>query len=190
MIKLNVHLDIDAARRSLRGLEREVDNGGLRAMDRVITTVVKVAADEIGQRLNLRKRDIKAAISKRSPFGRRRFVRDAEAKGSPIPLRGYAARQTRRGVTYKIKQGSARRVYRAKGNAAFLLQRFGSHVFVRTEPDPPGPRKGRIRKVFGPSITQYFQTRIVRSRMLATATERWPIEFSREMRFRATRAQG
>lgn len=190
MIKLNVKLDIAETKASLAGLEKEIDKAAMRALDRVATTVRKEAADGIGERLNLKKGTIKSGITKRAPFGKGRFVRDVEAKGSPVPIGQYAANQTRRGATYKVKRGGPRKVYRAKGNAGFIIDRYGRNVFVRTEPDPPGQKKGRIRKVFGPSITQYFVTRFMRNRMLTVAKERWPIEFAREVKFRKQRAAG
>lgn len=189
-MKLNVRLDIAEARASLKLIKSEVDKGAIRAMQRVATTVRKEASDSIRQRLALKSATVKDQIKITRPYGSTRLVRDIVASGKPIAIRDYAARRTSKGVTYRVAKGGKRKVYMAKGNRAFIVDRFGAHVFVRTEPDPPGPRKGRVRKVFGPSLPQYFVTRFVRTRMARIAAERWPIEFAREMNFRTQRAAG
>lgn len=190
MIAFNVKVDIDRARRSLNLLKKEVDKGAIRAMERVATTVRKEASTDIRSRLAIKAAIAKDQIKTTRPYGTQRLVRDIVASGKPIPLRDYGARTTRRGVTYKVSKQAGRKVYRAKGNAAFIIDNKGAHVFVRTEPDPPGPRKGRIRKVFGPSVPQYFVTRFIRDRMTRVVQTRWPIEFAREMNFRRLRAEG
>jgi len=118
----------------------------------------------------------------------RALIFDIVASGKPLPLREYGARMTKRGATFQVKKGTARRVYQRQGQPGFILPRFGSNVFVRTSPEPPGPPKAKIAKVYGPSIPQYFVTRFVRERMERIARERWPIEFEREVRFRVQRA--
>lgn len=190
MIKLSVRADIAAARRSLTSLRGEVDKAAARAMERVATTVRKEAGTDIRSRLAIKASLAKDQIKVRRPFGTKRLVRDIVASGKPIALRDYNARKTNRGVTYRVSKQGSRKVYQAKGNAGFIVDRKGGHVFVRTQPDPPGPARGKIRKVFGPSVPQYFVTRFVRERMRRIAATRWPIEFQREIRFRQMRAAG
>lgn len=190
MIKFNARVDIAQARRSLDLIKTEVDKAAARALERVGVTTRKEASDAIRQRLAIKAGTAKEQIKVTRPYGSKRLVRDIVASGKPIAIRDYGARRTKRGVTFKVTKGSKRKIYVAKGNKGFISDRFGGHVFARTEADPPGPRKGRIRKVFGPSLPQYFVTRFVRERMERVAATRWPIEFAREINFRRQRAAG
>lgn len=182
-------MDIDAARQSLGLLQSDVNKGAARALDRVATTVRKDAANEIKNRLKLGASAIKAKLDVTRPYGGQRLIRDIVASGKPIPLRDYSARSTQRGATYQVSVSKGRRVYRNKFGAGFMIPRLGNNVFVRVGPNPKGKKSAPIRKVYGPSIPQYFVTRFVRERMLATSADRWGIEFNREMQYRISQAR-
>lgn len=185
MIGLNVRADLNAARRALATLKGQAEKAAGRSLDRVATTVRKYAADDIANRLALPKGPLKARISKRRG-GELRFI--IEAVGGPVPLRDYTARTTRKGVTYRVKRGGPRKLYRRQGKTAFVVPQFGSHVFVRVGTDPKGKARARVRKVWGPGVTHYFRRGKLLAAMTALAAERWRIEFDREIRFRAARA--
>ncbi len=186
MIKVNVKFDIDRARRELSHMQKEVNKAAIRALERVATTARKEADQEIRQRLALKSGVVKDSL-KITKY-RNVLVVDIDAKGRPIALREWNARETRKGVTFLVAKGKARKVYRRQGRAGFVVNKFGRHVFVRTTPDPPGPGMAKVQKVFGPSIPQYFVTKIVTGRMERVAQARWPIEFNREMQYRINRA--
>lgn len=188
MLRLNVRLDIQQARQSLAGLEREVNKAAARALKRVATTARKEADQEIRQRLNLKSATVKAALNIEQVG--RALVYDIIASGKPIALKDYGARMTRKGATFQVGKGHPRRVYKRLGRTGFIVPMLGGHVFVRTTADPPGPQKAKIQKAYGPSIPQYFVSRFVRERMLRIARERWPIEFKRELAYRVARAGG
>lgn len=182
MIRVSVKLDIQAARANLVGLEKQVDKAAIRALKRVATTARKEADQRIRSRLNLSSATVKRAL-RIVPHGKHLIV-DIVADGGPIPLRDYSARMTRKGATFAVKRGAGRKVYRRQGNPGFIVDRFGRHVFVRTTPDPPGPQKAKISKVYGPSIPQYFLTKLVTEQLRRVVLERWPVEFRREIAFR------
>jgi hypothetical protein len=188
MIRVNFKADIDRARNSLGLLQTEVTKGAARALDRVATTVRKEGSDEIRTRLKLSASAVKERINVVRPYGGQRLIRDVVASGLPIPLRDYSARQTRAGASYQVSTAKGRRVYRNKYGAGFIIPKLGGNVFVRVGPNPPGKAVAPIRKVYGPSIPQYFVTRFVRERMQRVGAERWPIEFNREMAYRASKA--
>jgi hypothetical protein len=177
-------MDIDRARRDLAHMREQVDKGAIKSIERVAITARKFATQHIQQRLALPSRVIKSKIYLSRPYGSNRLVRDIVASGEPVSIRDYTARKTKRGISYRVSKGASRKIYKAKGNLGFIIDKFGGHVFARTEPDPPGLRKGRIRKVYGPSIPQYFVTRTVLNLIRHTVQERWPIEFTREMKYR------
>ena len=187
MIKFVIKMDIAKARADLAHIRKEVDKGAIKAIERVAITVRKIATTAIRENLALPAANIKSHFYLTRPYGTTRLVRDLVVTGSPVSIRDYSARRTTRGVTYRVSKRGRRKVYVAKGNKAFILDRYGEHVFARVEPDPPGPRKGRIRKVYGPSLPQYFVTKRIMRTLLVTAAERWPIEFAREMKYRRSR---
>lgn len=189
-MRVSVKLDIDQARRDFAHLKGEVNKAAARALERTAVTCRKEADQEIRQRLNLRSATVKAALRIGRPLGRKSLVRDVEASGKPIPLREFAARSTRKGVTFAVRKGKGqRKVYARKGRKGFMGRgKLPDRVFVATGPNPPGPKQAPIKQVFGPAIPQYFVTKGVRERMRAAAAARWSTEFARELQFRASRA--
>lgn len=188
MLKFRCSLDIAQARRSFAGMGREVNKAAATALRRTATTVRKEADQEIRKRLNLKSGTVKQALVIQMVPGR--LIVEIVASGKPVPLKDYGARQTRKGATFQVAKGKGRRVYQRQGRTGFIVPRFGSHVYVRVTPDPPGAARAKIEKVYGPSIPQYFVTRFIRERMLRVARERWPIEFAREISYRQRRAAG
>ena len=188
MIKFNVKLDIQSARASLKGMEKEVNKAAIRALTRVATTARKEADQEIRQRLTLSSGTVKQALKITKHRGV--LIVDIDATGKPIALREYKARETRNGVTFQVAKGKPRKVYKRQGRAAFVIDKYGRHVFVRTGVDPPGKAKAPMQKVYGPSIPQYFMTKIVIGRLNRVTAQRWPIEFEREIAYRIGKAKG
>jgi hypothetical protein len=187
-MRLNVQLDIEAARRDFRQLGNEVNKAAGRTLQRVAVTTRLEANRLIRDRLSLKSGTVRNALSIRRPFGNKTLIRDVVATGKPIPLKEYNAKATRRGVTFRIGKGKRRQVYSRLARKGFINPKFGNgHVFVRITPDPPGKERARIKKVFGPSITQGFVAKRTRERMLTVARLRWSAEFARELRFRAER---
>lgn len=189
MIKFSVKLDIQRARKELASDQKEVNKGAARALQRVAITGRKVADQTIRQRAQLKSGVVKESLDVRIPYGSRTLIRDIVATGKPIPLRDWNARGTRKGVTFAVVRG-ARKVYTRQGEKAFMVDRLGRHVFVRVTPDPPGPEKAKIAKVYGPSITHRFRTRQVQEAIDRAARARWPIEFDREMAYRKGKING
>lgn len=188
MIRVNVKFDIQQARRALAGMKKEVDKAAVRALSRVATTVRKEADQEIRQRLALKSSVVKDAL--RIIKHRGVLIVDIEASGKPIALREYRARETRKGVTFLVAKGRPRKLYLRKGRAGFMVDKYGRHVFVRTEDNPPGPARAKMQKVYGPSIPQYFVTKLITNKMRQAVATRWPIEFQRELKFRTSSAGG
>jgi hypothetical protein len=179
VIKVNVSVDIQAMKRTFEKSQQEVNRAAGAALQRVAISARKVADQNIRQRITLKSSDVKGAITVVFPFGRNSLIRDIQAVGDPIPLKHYAARKTRKGVTFAVVRGQ-RKVYRRRGNPAFIVDSLGGHVFVRQ-----GRGKGsKIHKVFGPSLTQRFGTKRVLNAITDVVNNRWSIEFDRQIAFR------
>lgn len=193
----NITVDIRPAKDYLAVLsKRELPKVIGRSLDRTAASGRTFLSRRLRERLALKKAVVDKAISKRRSgeiqnitalnLGRAWF--EIRASGDPIPLRDYNARATtRRGVTYQVSRTGGRKTYRAKGNLAFVVQKFGGHVFVRTGPNPPGPRGAPIVKVFGPSLPQAFRTQRERNALIAHCEQVWATEVIRNARFALAR---
>jgi hypothetical protein len=182
MIGIRVFSDLSQVEQYAKDVRRErIPRAAGAALQKTARAVVKAADQGIRQRWALSSAVVKKALT--TERTNNRLMVAVVATGSPIPLRDYQARMTKSGATFRVVKVGGRRLYKRQGNIGFVIDRFGGNVYVRTEPDPPGPRKGRIKKVYGPSITQYFVSRIIRTRMDATADETWPKRFAEELNY-------
>lgn len=187
MMKFSVTHDIAEARRSVALERKEINKAAARSLNRVATTARKVADQKMRERITLKSRVVKDAFQIVFPYGRDKLIRDIVVTGSPIPLRDWAARKTKSGVTFAVVKGG-RKKYRRLGRPGFIVEKIGGHVFVRTTDDPPGPQKAKIQKVFGPSLTHRFRVRAVQEAIAQSVRQRWPIEFERELIFRRSKS--
>lgn len=181
-MRYNIELSIRDVKRLASDLQKKfIPVAAGAALKRVGNTVRNAGAKKIRERLAIKATVAKSAIKVRR-IGSDRWTLLIEASGKPIPLRDYGATQTKKGVKFRVARAGARKLYLRKGRTGFIIKGKGGHVFVRTEDDPPGPKKGRVKKVYGPSIPQYFVTQPVMDEMKRVAQERWPIEFSAAIR--------
>lgn len=98
-----------------------------------------------------------------------------------IPLRDYKARQTKKGVSYKISKTKGR----SKIASAFIVNKLGNHVFVRS-----GKSRLPIRKLYGPSPWGVF----VVNKMTADLTPKVKSELTKQLaerlRFKTLKQSG
>jgi hypothetical protein len=181
-MRLGVRFDLNEFKRELDAKGRkQVDKAASIALRRVATTVRAVASRGIREKLA-----ISAAVAKKAITIRRdgkKLTMFIEASGAPIPIRDYGAKLGKKGVTYRVSKGDKRKLYENKYGKGFVIEKFGGHVFIRVEPEPKGlkrlfRKRAKIVKAYGPSVPQFFVTRIIRQLLLAKARERWPIEFA------------
>jgi hypothetical protein len=140
---------------------------------------------------NMKAGDIKAAITlpRRASSGNLNL--ELRARGKPIPLIQFAARATKSGVSVNVKNG----------------RRLLSHAFIATMPSGHRGvfqrvgrmhkrvvRDGRrlstglpIKELFGPSIKAAFASEPVKTDVINTMRERFPIVLVQELRFEALR---
>jgi hypothetical protein len=103
--------------------------------------------------------------------------------GRSIPLKDYAARQTKKGVTARVSPGK-RKLISHRGNRAFIVQKIGAHVFARE-----GKDRLPIKKLFGPSLPSTFVQKEVRAAWTATASDALPKRIAEEVRFELLKKQ-
>lgn len=191
-----IKVDIKPAKDYLSQLsKRELPRVIGRSLDRTAASGKTFLSRSLRERLALKKAVVDKAITKRrsgeiqtiTALNLDRAWFEIRASGDPIPLRDYNARATKKGVTYQVGRRAGRRTYRAKGNLAFVVERFGGHVFVRVGPNPPGPKGAPIRKVYGPSLPQAFRTKRERDALIAHCKQVWAAEVIRNARFALSR---
>jgi Prophage minor tail protein Z (GPZ) len=192
-MRYSVELDLTQVKRYASDVQKKyVPAAAGIALKRVGTTARNAAAVKIRERLAVKAAVAKGALKvQRIGNGMTIWI---TATGKPIPLRDYEARATRRarrvkgiktyqhGVTFRVSRLGKRKQYSREGRPGFIIQSKGGHVFVRTADDPPGEAKAPIKKVYGPSVPQYFVTKVIIQAMEQVARERWPLEFAAALR--------
>lgn len=193
---IKVTADTSNARRMLRDLEdREIPRVVGRTLTRTASSVRSRASREMRSRINLQKATIEKAITVRrsNDIQKIRMLELLRAwfeirySSKPFGIRDFDARETKRGVTFKVSKVGTRKLYVRKGNKGFTVDRFGGHVFSRVGPDPPGPAKAKIKKATGPSIPQFAATKRVQADLIKYAQEFWARELERNIRFAISR---
>jgi len=189
---MRIQPDMRPAREYLNRLEkRDIPKVVGRSLDRTGKSVMALFSRRIRQRINLKKSVVDKSLKTRRSSEIQNLVALALGRayvelivsGRPIPLRDFAARQVKRGVTYSIRRGGGRKQYTALGQQAFIVRSLGGHVFVRRGPEPPGPATIGIRKVYGPALPHFLLSKKEQRELLAHAAKVWPEEITRNARY-------
>ena len=156
-LSVDVRFDSAQATRLLRALSRRgVHDATVRALNKAANQTKTQASKSIRA-----KRALKAGVVNEQ-LKVTKAARKAEAAvvatGAPIPLRDYGARQTARGVTFRVNRGK-----RSLLKGAFIVQSIGQHVFTRSGPKRKmkrgryvGKKKQPIIKRVAPSLPSTF----------------------------------
>lgn len=128
--------------RNLQRIGANVPRTLARAVNDTATHARSVAVKGIASEWNIKAKDV------RSTFGLKRASSNnptatLESKGKPIPLLYFAARQTRKGTTYKVKKQGGREllqrgwINRLRSGVAVGIRRAASRLPI-TAPAVPG----------------------------------------------------
>jgi hypothetical protein len=184
--------DISGAKAYLDRLEkRDLPRVIGRTLNRAAATAKSFSSRSLRARINLKKSVVDSAIrTKRSneiqnltALGLGRAYFEIQWSGKPFPIRDFAARKGRSGVTYQVSRAQKRKVFKRKGRLGFIVEKLGGHVFVRVTDDPPGPMKAKIKKAYGPSIPQFAITQREQQALIAHVRDFWEREIIRNARF-------
>lgn len=153
----------------------------VRTLNKTMGNLRTASSEAIRKKRALTARAVRDAMSVR-PATSTRLVATLVVTGRPIPLRDYAARETRRrGVTVSVTPGS-RKAVQHRGNKAFIVHRIGGHVFARE-----GKQRLPIKKLYGPSLPATFIQDEVKQAWLAVAQESLPKRMAEELRYELLR---
>jgi hypothetical protein len=173
MIKFRCKIDIQAARASLKGLEKEVSKAAARALNRAADSVKVTAVKEIAAATKIKQKDVRPRIRVRGA-NPGYLIAEVEAYPYSPNLKAFRATQNKRGVAASAWEG--RKTYRH----AFVMP--SGRVVTRTT-NQRFPLKG----LRGPSVPATFLRPKVSSAMMSTAERRFRAEFAREIERRTSR---
>ncbi len=147
-----------------------------RVLNRTSTTVKTAMSRMVRQELNLRAKDINALVRVQRA-SRQSHVVTITVLGRSVPLIDYAARQTARGVTVKVKRQGGRKLV----EGAFIATMRSGHrgVFKRK-----GARRLPIRELFSTAVVQYLDDDEVIGQLGQVARDAFENHLDREIRFR------
>ena len=129
---IRVQSDTSGARKYLSDLQqREIPRVIGRTLNRTASSVMSRASREMRTRVNLKKAVIDKAISKRrsneiqtlTALGLGRAWFEIRYSGKPFGIRDFDARETAKGVTFKVARIGRRKLYVRKGNKGFWSQK-------------------------------------------------------------------
>jgi len=195
-------LDIDIDERSTQELLAIVEGTDIysdalaRSINRALTATRTASSKHARQRYTASAGDIRKSFSLRRA-NRSRQEGLALSSGRPIPLSRFGARETRSGVSVRVRKDRGRqtidRSFRGRGSLR------GTRVFRRTgEPKRPA-RTGRwkgtgvnrepIEQLFGPSVPQMIQNIGVQNQVLGRAEDVYLNTLDNELRRRLRQLQ-
>ena len=189
-VKFDVKADFREVERYMKNLGPAANRAATRALNRTITATKAEAAREIQK-----KRNLKIAVIKQKlhvlKANRNRLSALITASGKSIPIRHFDARQSRRGVSVKIRKAGKRTVLKKYGNKSFIVPKLGGNVFVRhpTQKMRKKPTRAAIIKFPpAPGIASVFRQRQVEAAMQKTARTTWTKRFQHEIEFELKKA--
>jgi hypothetical protein len=181
MIDVRVKLDVADLKRQFAGLEKATTAAMVRSLNKTAVSVRAEAVKLIRGRRALKAKTIREAIAIRKAT-KALLIAEVIVSGRPIPLREYAARQTKRGVTVNVV--GRRQLVKPDGIPTFQIARFGNHVYVRE-----GKKRLPIRKLYGPSLPSALGQQAIEAALVRIATTTFRKRFREEMAFELRRAR-
>ncbi|SHM05786.1 Prophage minor tail protein Z (GPZ) [Nitrosospira sp. Nsp11] len=185
MIKVSVKADISKALAKLGSIPKEVmDKAVPRALNKVAAETRTESSRSIrAVGYNLGVNTIKRRIDIRKA-NRNVLKAVLRVTGKPIPLINYAARQTKKGVSVKVKSG--RKVIQHAFIATMPTGHIG--VVVRVGTAHKMNRKNvwsglPIKQLFGPSIPTAFSNEVVQQTLRDKIKNRFPILLKHELQY-------
>lgn len=169
-----LHTDI-ASQATARALNRTVGQAKT-AMSREIRSEFNMSASTVNQALMIKRARVKAGVF------------ELEAELTSISKRGkrslnlahFSAKQTKKGVTFKIKRDGPRKLI----PGAFLINK-GKTVMIRE-----GRSRLPIKAIQTIDVTQMFNTKRINAKVVTMIKNKFPEIFEREAKFYADRFNG
>jgi len=170
MLNIDVSADFGQVERMLRHMPGVVTKAATRSLNRTNDQVATIARRLIAKEMGIPVKAVRAGMFKFKAT-RQRLGAATVARGRPLNLARFKARQTKRGVS--ASAWGKRKVYKG----AFIANQ-GRTVFKRTS-----KQRLPIRPVWGPSIPKTMLKAAIIKAMQQHARNQWQKNFARDMQF-------
>jgi len=138
------------------------------AMSREIRAEFMLPAAKVNQALRINR-----ARAAGGQFSLEASLESPRQRGRSLNLANFAAKQTRRGVTFKVKRGGPRKLI----PGAFLINE-GKTVMIRT-----GKKRLPIKALQTIDVAQMFNTQRINGKVVSFIEEKFPELFANEAKF-------
>jgi hypothetical protein len=169
VLKVNVKLDIQQARRMFKGMHRKVEKAAARAINRAADSTATASSREIASLTKIKQREVKAKI-KVSGATAQRLIAVLTAYPYSPNLKNFRATQNKHGVAASAWE--KRKTYKR----AVIHPRTGS-VVTRTT-----TKRFPLKGLRGPSVPSTFLRKRVVSLMGETALKVFQQRFAHELK--------
>lgn len=168
MLKINVKLDVQGAKRMFKDMHRKVEKAAARAINRAADSTSTASAREIAKLTKIKQREVKGRLRVSGATAQRLIAVIAAYPYSPN-LKKFRATQNKTGVAASAWE--RRKTYRH----AFIHPRTGS-VVTRTT-----TKRFPLKGLRGPSVPSTFLRKRVVDLMGATALKVFQQRFAHEL---------
>jgi len=149
-IRVEVLVDMRAAQQELRELADKAPLAVARALNKTIRSVQTQTVRAIAADVGLAQKDVRKGLTLELATRQRLLARLAVSTRR-IGLHAFRARQTKRGVTYKLPGG------RGRVPSGFIARMKSGHVGVFKR---WGPKRLPITELRGPSLGRVFESKV------------------------------
>lgn len=161
-----LHKDV-ATQATARAVNRTMEQAKT-AMSREIRAEFMLPAAKVNQALRITK-----AVARGGLFQIEARLESPTTRGRSLNLMNFSARQTKKGVTIKIKRNGGRKLI----PGAFIANK-GRTVFIRE-----GKQRLPIKALQTIDVAQMFNTRRINEKVVQVIRDRFPGIFEREAKF-------
>lgn len=158
----------DVARKATASALNKTVTQAKTAMSREIRAEFVLPAAKVNQALRINR-----ARATGGQFSLQASLESPSKRGRSLNLANFAAKQTSKGVSFKIKRTGARRLI----PGAFLIN-GGKTVMIRT-----GKRRLPIKALQTIDVAQMFNTRRINAKVLRVIEDKFPAIFANEAKF-------
>lgn len=144
-----IHVSINGVKQFQRSLDRtqgEVNKKCQQALNRTLQRSRTKMTNEVGEKLNLRKKTIRDLVSIQRATKATGLIGKLIVRNRPVPLIEYNAKQNRKGVSFKVFHDRSRQLIKH----AFIYpdRRARLTVFKRE----PGAARLKIKPLYGTTV--------------------------------------
>ena len=178
IIQLEVKSDDDRLVRQMNADVRSIPKILSQAVNKTITKAATVADVEIRKTLNVKQRTVKGKFTIFKSNSRKQTAR-LKVLGGAFPLINFNAKQTKKGVTFKVKKNKGRKIL--KGAFIATMQRGHKGVFLRKfKKRLKGKKRALpIEEAFSTNIFHAFTNKQVTAALVAMGRDTFFKEFKR-----------